>query len=388
MKQKESFDHMGQALLRFMEKQEQLDKRNDRGEPINVPGTTIFNEDNVRYFFERWRSNVKQDLLEMDDPEAIAITQAEAIARVKDEVGHVDDLEKQFSRWVQIDNPVAKLQDDLLGRGCTKATLKTYTHVAIRYMRAHNYEPTFHKDELMAYMASLRREGFSESSLSVARIALKCWFDVLGVSWPYHDRPIHKPRTRRSEKPIMFTKSQVTELINLVKERGTAEDKFYLCLATIWAPRRTELANITAENFEWNGEGGKLTFMPMKHGIEREHMIPAALVPYLKDQSAKAKSIPPAQMTNKFRSMCWRAGFKIPGSYSKEPRNKRKNYSWHAFRHSVVTALFEDGGFDQTRIRVWMGWADSSAGMPGHYYHPEDIDVKIMAKHPFQRLWA
>lgn len=152
------------------------------------------------------------------------------------------------------------------------------------------------------------------------------------------------------------------------------------------------MGSITASNFQWNSNQGVLTFQPLKHGVLRVHRVPPELIPYLKDYSYEAKRLSGTAMNREFHMMCNQLGLKLP-----KPRQRaadgdgRRQYSkgvnWHAFRHSVDTALLESG-VDEASISRWMGWR-SKPGMVRHYFTPEekDIDSKVLAKHPFLKAW-
>jgi integrase len=108
-------------------------------------------------------------------------------------------------------------------------------------------------------------------------------------------------------------------------------------------------------------------------------------MPYLGAYSYEAKPVPQPVMTKKFRRMCCRISYRLPSVYNWGPRDRRDNLSWHAFRHALTTALFE-AGLDHTLIQMWMGWSGSATDMPRHYLHPENLDAKVMAKHPFLKM--
>jgi hypothetical protein len=41
-------------------------------------------------------------------------------------------------------------------------------------------------------------------------------------------------------------------------------------------------------------------------------------------------------------------------------------------------------------VNRWLGWRSGSSASPmvSTYYNPQDLDEKILAKHPFIRVWA
>ena len=280
-------------------------------------------------------------------------------------------------------------------------------------MIRHNYEPKFTKEELNRYLASLDADGLSERSKEIHRIVLKCWWEALGLSWPLSNRRVHKKSTGKKTVST-FTVREIHHLISLVKQHGTAEDKFYICLATIFAPRRGEIGQINQKNFNWQGDSGTLFFQTEKHGLFREHIIPAELVPYLRNYNPpQTHSV--HKMSKKFIQICKSVGFEIPqekpckkkGLDGRKVPTKaireelcpncewfkrgkcryphRLNCSWHAFRHALDSALLE-AGIDHLLVRRWMGWK-SYQGMEALYYIPNNLQAKVMAKHPFLKYW-
>jgi len=73
----------------------------------------------------------------------------------------------------------------------------------------------------------------------------------------------------------------------------------------------------------------------------------------------------------------------------REKRQRKRGLGWHAFRHALTTALTESILSD-IMVSKWMGWQSGSASAPmiGTYYTPQELDTKILAKHPFIKYWA
>jgi site-specific recombinase XerD len=109
-------------------------------------------------------------------------------------------------------------------------------------------------------------------------------------------------------------------------------------------------------------------------------------MPYLEAYFCEAKPVPQPVMTRKSRRMCYRISYRLPSVYSWGPKDRRNNLSWHPFRHALTTELSE-AGLDHTLIQMCMGWSGSAADMPRHYLHPENLDAKVIAKHPFLKMW-
>ena len=170
---------------------------------------------------------------------------------------------------------------------------------------------------------------------------------------------------------------------------GTPEECYYLCLATIFAPRRIELCEITAQNFTWNGKTGTLIFNPDKHGNTRQHHIRKGLVLHLRDYSYQVKRLYPPKLTTKF--WLFVDHLDLPLSRPSKSQRKRnieilmekhqrpRHYVWHAFRYSLTTALSE-AGLGDTMIMRWRGWRSGNPAAPliqTYTRGAENIDAKV-----------
>jgi integrase len=378
--QRIKFRPIAQGLLKMMYR---MDAQSRPEKLKGEAGSTIYHPENAKYFFSEWKNEILEDLVHLNDetvhgPDAIWVDPEQASKDVEQDVAYVEELEKLYDEWNKIDNPVQKLQDDLRARNCTEGTVQTYTRIAVRYMIRHNFAPTFDHHEVQQYINSLKGDMCPKSQ-KVNRVVLKAWWDAMGMPWPLKDRRIHEERTEEEEKVASFTESQIKTLIKKVKShpKATDEDRFYVCLATTWAPRRVELASMKASNFNFNGKTGTLRFKPFKHGLLRQHSIPENLMPYLTGFDVKPCS--QAVMSRKFREMCRRIDFKLPKN-----EVRRKNYGWHAFRHGLDTALLE-AGINPAMVRKWFGWRPGA--MEEYYYMPENLDAKVLAKHPYLKFW-
>lgn len=211
---------------------------------------------------------------------------------------------------------------------------------------------------------------------------------------------MHTPHTITPTMPPHFSTKQIVDIIKKVKAKGTEEEKYYFCLATVFAPRRIELCEITSQNFTWNGKTGELVFNPHKHGNTRRHHIPKELIAPLKEYSYKVQRLHTPQLTTKFRYFVTHLDLPVPRlSRSKrkaqmetlrEKHQRPRNYGWHAFRHSVTIALSE-AGLNDTMISNWMGWRSGNPAAPlvrTYSRGAEQLDAKVQAKHPFIKLWG
>jgi hypothetical protein len=144
--------------------------------------------------------------------------QAEAVARVREKIAVVDDLESKFNEWNKVQNPLTKLEQDMKVRECTKMSILTCRRVASKYTRRHNCDPKFTKDELFAYLATLRDEGLKPATIQLNHAVLKAWWDLVALQhWPLKGRKVHNRVEQTITEPVTFTAAQVRQMIKLVK---------------------------------------------------------------------------------------------------------------------------------------------------------------------------
>jgi len=365
-------------------------------------GITLHDE-NIRYFFQKWKRDIEQWRETAPDEgqgsigEGVAVKYANKVMVAKESTEALSFIEKEFGKWNREHNPVTMMVNDLRKRGCSKATVYSYRSVGNAFMRLFDYEPEFTLAEYNQFL-----NQFQESTLGTRRVyhdILKLLWEVQGLVFPLKQRRMHKPHSIVPKVPPHFSAKDIARIIKIVKEKGTPEEKYYFCMATVYAPRRIELCEITAQNFTWNGKTGMLIFNPHKHGDTRQHLIPEELVPYLKDYSYQVKRMGTPQLSTKFWYFVEHLGLPVPRP-SRSQRKKEmetlrdkhqrpRHYGWHAFRHSLTTGLSE-AGLGDTMISSWMGWRSGNPAAPLIFTYTrgaENIDAKVQRKHPFIKHW-
>ena len=384
------FDLIGTNLLRFLDQFVQQTLPARAGESVSV----MFNEDIRRQFFDAWKRDVQSNSTVPNDFNATVLNQAETVLNINDTVANIDDLEKKFGKWLKTDNPLAKLEDDLIERNCTPKTVTVYLQMARQYTKAHDFAPTFDKQELFSYLKNIKATK-ANSTYELHRTVLKLWWDVLGYKWPESKRRRHQDQhSIVVSQPPSLTYDQIKDIITRVRQFGTPQQKYYFCLSTLLAPRAGELGAITGSNFSWEKETGILSFWPQKRGLRRTHRIPEEIVPYLKKYSYIAEPMTSTKMDYLFHKWCHELDIKLPKSQKKlcgltGKVKREKGINWHAFRHTLDTGLI-DSGLNTAAIRLFLGWRTKGDGMSGYYYTPNlaDLDKSVWKKHPFLHLWT
>lgn len=316
-----------------------------------------------------------------------------SMVAVEENTDNVTAIEKDVLQWFRVENPVSVMVNDLKARNCSEATIRTYKSVATSFMRLFDYEPEFSLSEFTQFLNSYGNAPVS--TRKSYRSILELLWEVQGLTFPLKGRRMHQPHTIMPVIPPTLYPDKIARIIKAVKDRGTPEEKYYLCLATMYAPRRIELGEITAQNFMWNGKTGTLIFNPVKHGRTRKHFIPAELTPYLKEYSQLVQHHRPDSMTRRFWNFVNHLDLPVPKlskAERQEYRAKKQNprqYGWHAFRHGLTVALTNQAGISGTMVNSWMGWRSGSNPMVSIYFTPEpsSVDAIVMRKHPFLKLW-
>lgn len=373
------------SLMRFIEKEQGI----------------TFHDENIDSFFRQLREEIKDSVQPDPSPESIALSYAEVAVKEREALDGMDVLEKSFRQWDINHNPVTMMVDNLINRDCSPRTVTTYRTVALCFMRMFGYEPEFTIGEYNQFMRQY--QDSASASKRVYRQVCKLLWEAQGRLFPVKKQRIHSKHSIMPTRPPEFTPSQIAQIIKKVKANGTEEEKYLFCLATVWAPRRIEMCEITEENFTWNGKTGTLTFVPHKQQGDRpnvrEHHIPEELVPYLKSYSYKTRERLGTRLNERFWRAVERLDLPVPRQsrsqrerqYTelRERHQRKRGLGWHAFRHALTSALVESVKSD-TMVSKWMGWQSGSAAAPmvGTYYTPQELDAKILAKHPFIRYWA
>lgn len=334
--------------------------------------------------------------------DGMAVAYANKVWIAEESKEALEFIKKSFYKWDRERNPVTQMVNDLLERGCSNTTVASYRSIANSFMKLLNYQPEFTPAEYNQFMYQAR-----ESSVAVKRVyksVLKLLWEVQGLIFPVYSRRLHQKHGIMPRKAPELTQKQIAQIIKKVRAAGTPEEKYYFCLATVWALRRVELAEITAENFTWDGKTGILTFVPHKQQGEpnvRRHHIPEELTPYLREYSYWVRPHHPQELTEKFWSFVAHLDLPIPtlsirrrkphqAEYEemRKKHQRTRGYGWHAFRHSVTSSLVE-AGLNDTRVNTWIGWqsGNPAAPMVRTYYTPQELDAKVVLRHPFIKFW-
>lgn len=264
-------------------------------------------------------------------------------------------------------------------------TLTNYLSVANQFLTW--LGDTIPPDEmnLRRYFLHRRDEGMSDGSLRTHFAVLQKLYQANKWHWPLvaGDRPEAPEETRERA----FTRDEITELIKK-RELYSKGECFYLAIATIFAPRRIELARIKKRDIKDN----TLRIDTAKRGQKRTHLIPDEIMPYVEAYHPRENNV--SSLSAMFERIC-----------KKGLGERKKGYGWHSFRYALDTFLpgaLAKADKDITLVGYFLRWSRRDFGnrffgtpMGGVYSRPEIlspdpyfVDKEVFSIHPFLPLWV
>ncbi|KKM15781.1 hypothetical protein LCGC14_1692550 [marine sediment metagenome] len=239
--------------------------------------------------------------------------------------------------------------------------------------------------DLRRYFLKRRDEGISENTLRTDFAKLKKLY--LANQWDWKFVAEDRPEAPLEIDTPAFTREEVSELIKNRELYSNAEC-FYLAVATIYAPRRIELARIKKRDIRDN----TLRIDTAKHGEKRTHLIPNEIMPYIEAYRPRENNV--SSLSAMFGRIC-----------KKGLGEKKKGYGWHSFRYTLDTLLpgaLAKADKPLTLVGYFLRWSRKSTGsrflgtpMGGVYARPEILssdpffaDREVLEVHPFLPLWS
>ncbi len=249
--------------------------------------------------------------------------------------------------------------------------------------------------DLRRYFAKRREEGISESTLGTLFFILQKLYranrkvnPATGeVAWDWPLTQDDRPEAPPGVKTPAFTKEAVEQLIRNRKLYSRGE-RFYLAIATIYAPRRIELARIGKRAIKDN----TIFIDTAKRGEKRTHLIPDGIMPYILAYRPRPHNV--ASLSVMFNRICKKGLGEV-----------KEGYGWHCYRRTLDTLLptaLAKADKPLTLVGYFLRWSPKSVGirflgtpMGGEYARPEVlssdpfyVDREIFSVHPFLPLWA
>ena len=287
----------------------------------------------------------------------------------------------QLSKWQELENLRLVLSSP---RPRAPSTLTGYLSVASQFLAWLGDKIPPDDMDLRRYFLKRRDEGISENTLRTDFAKLKKLYLANHWNWTFvaEDRP---EATSEPNTPA-FTKEEVSKLIKN-RELYSKGERFYLAIATVYAPRRIELARIKKRDIGDN----TLRIDTAKHGEKRTHLIPDEIMPYIKAYRPRENNV--SSLSAMFDRIC-----------KKGLGEKKKGYGWHSFRRCLITLLISSLAQNNLPITLgaeYMRWSRRTIGaaflgsitaatyvrQEARSDDPYYVDKLILSAHPFLPLW-
>ena len=234
---------------------------------------------------------------------------------------------------------------------------------------------------------------------SVRRVhltAIRRFYKINGLEWPLDSRELPKVREIDIYKPAL-AEEDIIDLILAVKAKPSWPPEYaaLLALSSIYGMRRIELSETTPQTI--NLKDRLLYVETAKHGRERTHVLPDAIMPYLK-AALPYLPINPSQVSKSFPRLWDRA---MPAG-----RTRPAEVGYHSIRRSLVRLLVMNGA-PTPAVRNYLRWKRGGSDgddMLGLYFstnvvssrgtseqqqnNPDKQTDEIVFKaHPFLKYW-
>ena len=260
------------------------------------------------------------------------------------------------------------MREDLLGLGLSKGTIRVYCATCNQFMQHQKGTPDHH--DALRFLGKMR-ETSKGNTRRVAYYALRALFKSMSLAFdvppPKIDPQVDRP---------CLTKQQIQTLIAWAKAKGTATEKAYLVLSTLYGLRRSELVNISPGDVD----EGTIMIWTKKGGPPRKHLIPDPVTPIIYAAYEEWGSLSETAASILFKAILIQSGLGF-----------QKNFGWHSIRRTLRTELLRNK-VDTLIAHQFMRWSlgRSPLAIDMVYIDLEDteIDNTVFKNHPFLSFWS
>jgi len=273
--------------------------------------------------------------------------------------------------------------------GKTRSLYLRYANNFLEYAKG-----DFEREKIDKYLAHLRRQKYSDGSINLMFRIVRTLFkrnEILlkenNIEWPFNRGESPQIREDRIQAPALDP-DVIGEMINKVKKEGDPDEKAFLAISTIYGTRRIEMVEVSAEAV--NIRDRTLHIVTRKHGRERTHMIPEAIVPYLETYDFGTTRSEAALFT-----LWYRLEYRIGLEHIDQ-------VGWHSVRRTLDTMLLDQ--LSEATVMSFMRWKQRTSSNMAYRYSAQrfvgregittkvvgaarDVDSKVFAVHPFLEYW-
>lgn len=257
----------------------------------------------------------------------------------------------------------------LRGAQYAPGSITTYMGIARRFVEFSEKEDGFTTEDALRYQAHMEHAG--GNYLHLVHQVLRQFYRAQDQQ--FNVKLVRRVRESDISRPTLDQQA-VLDLVELARSNCTVQQVAFLAVATIYGPRREELARLRADNFTED----TISFPTVKGGEIRNHGLPAEI-----QQHVHAYGWPEISV--------WATGqlFKQLSRDADYP--VQNGFNWHAIRRGLITGL-GSARTNPIAIQQFMGWRQpryAELTMQSVYtnWSPDEIDAMIYENHPFLEAW-
>lgn len=227
------------------------------------------------------------------------------------------------------------------------------------------------EEAVLSYLDQRESAGDKPATLKMRFYALKFLFQLYAIPWTLSEREVFSTRERRQRFPQpWFRKEEVITIITQAREKCTPEELAMLAIATVYGCRRSELADIRREDF--NFEQKTMTIYARKGGRVATQLLADEVIAYILGHDWSPRS--EGAVSRVFKSIL------------ESTIGPRDGYSWHAIRRSLITELRNAGVSGDDRY-AFLRWSQGVILETYEQYEIGEIESRIFPVHPYLLPW-
>jgi integrase len=253
----------------------------------------------------------------------------------------------------------------------------------------------FSREKISSYMDHLRKQhSYRDGSVNFAFRVIRTMFNrnetilkAEGYEWPFRRGESPSIREDKVEAPALHPIT-IGKAIAAVKADGSPEEKAFLALSSTYGLRRVEMVELEASDIRLKDRN--IHIATAKHGRERTHLIPEAIIPYLSGYDFNQ-----VRSENFLFTLWYRIEIRIGLAHTHK-------VGWHSIRRSLNTILLRR--LSEATVMSYLRWKQrTSSHMPFRYSAIKfvgeegestevvgdalDVDNQVFEVHPFLDFW-
>ena len=266
--------------------------------------------------------------------------------------------------------------------GKTRSLYLRYAGNFLEYVKG-----DFEREKIDKYLAHLRRQKYSDGSINLMFRIVRTLFSRNDLEWPFNRGESPQIREDKIQAPALDP-DVIGEMITKIKKEGDLDEKAFLAISTTYGTRRIEMVELSGEAISIRDR--TLHIVTAKHGRERTHMIPDAIVPYLETYDFGAK-----RSESELFNLWYRLEYRIGLDHINQ-------VGWHSIRRTLDTLLLDQ--LPEATVMSFMRWKQRTSSNMAYRYSAQrfvgragvstkvvgaarDVDSKVFEVHPFLEYW-